>query len=252
MSAVSRRVVPLTGGEVEQLPGACSTCLFWELGAPCPDPRSPGVPAGRGSRVQPSDPLTRKEAWVSSQVQDGGPPGRVVVVDDEVVAYALFGPSSQFAERARHVPAASPDALLLATVWVHPVHREAGLGRLLVQAALKDAIRRHIPAVEAYGDRRWRERACVLPATWLLHEGFEVHREDLRTPLFRLETRRTVRWAESLEHAWEEVLGRLPRTAPARERIPQGVPSPHAAHHDPGGALPSALPRPTPGLGRQR
>jgi hypothetical protein len=91
---------------------------------------------------------------------------------------------------------------------------------------LKEAIRLDAPAVEAYGDRRWRERSCVLPATWLLHEGFEVHREHPRTPLFRVDTKRTVRWAESVEHAWEEILGRLPRGV--RVPVPEGVP--HGRH----------------------
>lgn len=229
---MTRRAVPMTGEGVERLPAACSTCLFWELGAPCPDPRSRGVLPGRADGERPSDPLTRKEAWVSAQVQDGGPPGRVVEVDGEVAAYALFAPAAAFAPRSPAVPAVSDDALLLATAWVHPNHREVGIGRLLIQAAIREAIRRHAPAVEAYGDRRWRERACVLPATWLLHEGFEVHREHARTPLFRVETRRTVRWAGSLEHAWEEVLGRLPGAVPARERVPRGVPSPHATRRE--------------------
>ena len=37
-----------------------------------------------------------------------------------------------------------------------------------------------LDAVEAYGDRRAREWDCVLPATWLLHEGFEVAGEHPR------------------------------------------------------------------------
>ena len=226
MSIATRRAVPLTGEEVDRLPGSCSTCLFWELGAPCPDARTVAALAGVLGRTQPSDPATRKEAWVAARVQEGTPPGRVVLVDHEVVAYAMFAPANAFPRRGPTVPATSPDALLLATVWVNPVHREAGIGRLLVQAALKEAIRLDLPAVEAYGDRRWRERACVLPATWLLHEGFQIHHEHPRAPLFRLDTRRTARWAESLEHAWEEVLGRLPKRVPIgeRERVPGRVP----------------------------
>jgi GNAT superfamily N-acetyltransferase len=229
---VHRRAIPLTGDEVEQLPGPCAACLFWELGAACPDRRAGAVLVGRVGVVQPSQPLTRKQAWISARVQEGTPPGRVVLVDGELAAYALFAPSRAFAPRQLPVPAASPDALLLATVWVQPVHREAGLGRLLVQAAIKEAIRLDAPAVEAYGDRRWQERACVLPATWLLHEGFEVHREHPRSPLFRIDTKRTLRWAESLEHAWEEVLGHLPRRVPVAERVPGGIPSPNGARGD--------------------
>jgi GNAT superfamily N-acetyltransferase len=239
---VSRRLQPLTGDDVELLPLPCRSCLAWELGAASPSPRvmkAATVGAGGGpSASSPSQPQVRKQAWVSAQVQDGFPPGRIVRIDEEVAGYALFAPVTAFAPRPPLVPAASTDALLLATVWVAPFYREAGLGRLLIQAAIKDAIRAEAPAVEAYGDRRWLERSCMLPATWLLHEGFEVHREHPRTPLFRLDVKRTVRWAESLEHALEEVLSALPRRMPqpVREggRLPRGVPEPQrTGRHQP-------------------
>lgn len=194
---MSRRLQPLTGDTVEDLPEPCRGCVTWELGGPC-------------SRSE-----VRKQAWVSAQVQDGYPPGRLVRIDGEVAAYALFAPASSFAPRSAPVPATDPEALLLATVWVEPHWRRRGLGRLLVQAAIKDAIHGGHGAVEVYGDRRWRERECVLPVTWLLHEGFEVHREHPRFPLLRLEVRRTVRWAGSLEHALEELVGALPRRLPS-------------------------------------
>jgi GNAT superfamily N-acetyltransferase len=232
---VSRRLQPLTGDAVDLLPTPCRSCLAWELGAPSPSPRvttAATVGAGGPAEPSPSQPQVRKQAWVTAQVQDGHPPGRIVRVDDEVAGYALFAPSEAFARRSPLVPAASPDAMLLATVWVAPFWRESGLGRLLVQAAVKDAIRAEAAAVEAYGDRRWLERSCMLPATWLLHEGFEVHREHPRTPLFRLDVKRTVRWAESLEHAIEEILGALPRRVPHPQPVreggglPRGVPEP--------------------------
>lgn len=170
------------------------------------------------------DPGDRKRDWVHACVEDGVPPGATVSVPGHrhqgpgVAGFALFAPSERYAPRAGAAPRTSRDALLLATVWVAEVHREGGLGRLLLQAAIREAIRQDRPVVEAYGDRRFRERSCLLPATWLLHEGFAVHREHPRTPLFRLETRRTVRWAESLEHAWDEMLARLPVRAPVPGR----------------------------------
>jgi GNAT superfamily N-acetyltransferase len=218
---VARRTTPLTGDLVELLPAPCRECLFWELGASCPDPRTIAAPAGRGPDGPPSEPMVRKQAWVSARVQENTPPGRLVRVDDELAGYAIFAPARTFARRVPPAPAASPDAVLLATIWVQPVWRQHGLGRLLLQHAIKDAIHLGAPAVEAYGDRRWMERSCVLPATWLLHEGFEVHREHPRTPLLRVDTKRTVRWAETFEHAWEEVLGRLPRRV--RVPAPEGV-----------------------------
>ncbi|MEX2504542.1 MAG: GNAT family N-acetyltransferase [Egicoccus sp.] len=213
---MARRLVPLHGDVVEELPRPCRECLFWELGGDCPGRD------GSAGRRDGDDPLTRKQAWASALVQDGHHAGRVVKVEDEVAAHAVFGPVEAFARRPGLVPPADPGSLLLATVWVQPQWRGLGLGRLLVQAALKEALRLDLPAVEAYGDRRWHERECHLPATWLLHEGFEVHGEHPRTPLLRLDTRRTARWAESLEHALEEMLAHLPR----RVRTPAPAPVP--------------------------
>ncbi len=215
---MSRRIAPLTGGDVARLPASCRSCLFWELGIAC-QPARTGTPLG-GIEVEPrpNDPVERKSAWVSERVQGGTPPGRLVEVDGEVVAYALFGPSRDFAPRATLVPHLSTDALLLATMYVRPTHREHGLGRVLIHAAAKEAIRLGLTGVECYVDRRWRERACLLPSTWLLHEGFTVHREHPRTPLVRLDVRRLARWSVPLEHAVDEVLARLPRRAPSPVR----------------------------------
>lgn len=196
------------------LPAGCRGCLFWELGTPAPDDRAVGVLVGAAREDLPALPAERKRAWVSSRVEDGAPPGRVALVDGEVAGYVLFGSSRTFARRRPPVPVASADAVLLATMWVDPQHRDGGIGRLFVQAAIKEALRLGLTAVESYGDRRFHERSCVLPAMWLLHEGFEVHHEHPRTPLFRLDIRRTVRWAGSLEQALEGVLGHLPRRAP--------------------------------------
>ncbi len=211
---MTRQLRPLASDDLAVLPAGCRTCLFWELGTPAPDDRAVGVLVGAPREDPPARPVERKRAWVSSRVQDGAPPGRVALVAGVVAGYALFGPSRSFARRRPPVPATSQDAVLLATMWVDPGHRDGGIGRLLVQAAIKEALRLDLAAVEAYGDRRFHERSCVLPAMWLLHEGFEVHREHPRTPLFRMDVRRTVRWAGSLEHALEGVLEHLPRRGP--------------------------------------
>ncbi len=217
-SRVSPRTRPLTGDDVERLPGACASCVFWELGATCPSPRTTAIP-GWIRTPTPSSPAIRKQAWVSARVQEGAPPGCLVEVDDEVVAYALFARADAFVIRGTTVPRPSDDALLLATLWVRPTEREAGVGKLLIRSALREAQRQGAGAVEAYGDRRYLDRSCILPSSWLLHEGFTVHREHPRTPLLRLDLRRTARWTESLEQAWEEVLGRLPHPAPARQPV---------------------------------
>ncbi len=198
-------MVPLTGETWEQLPSACRSCLFWEFGEPRPDPLVGDPDGDDGGR------LVRKQAWTTALLHEGRPPGRAVLADGRPVGFVEFVPADRVPPRRGPVPAMHPDALVVTTMWIDPSHRTRGLGRLLVQEAVKAAIAGHHPAVEALGDRRWRPDECVLPITWLLHEGFEVAREHPRYPLLRLEVARTVRWAESFGHAVEEVRDLLPR-----------------------------------------
>lgn len=192
------RTVPLSGELLDDLPRRCRACVFWELGAD-----RPGDDEGQAARDR-----VRKQGWVTAQALEGHLPGVQLRDGDRRLGYALFAPSGAVPPRTAMVPAASTDALVLATAWVAPEARGQGHGRLLVQAAVREALRLELAAVEAHGDRRAREWDCVLPASWLLHEGFEVAVEHPRYPLLRLETSRVVRWAESLEHAVEEMLGR--------------------------------------------
>ena len=221
---MGRRVLPLTADALDALPATCQVCLFWELGRPRPDPR---VTNGRTDELA-SDPRTQKHAWTSAQTLEGHPPGRIVQVDGKLGGFALFARPGTFAPRRPPAPRTSPDALMIATCWIDPRFRQLGIGEQLVQEAVKEALRADLAAVEAYGDRRYREQDCVLPAMWLLHVGFKVHAEHPRYPLFRLDTRRTARWTESLEAAWESAVERLPRKVP----VPGHAPAPHTSGSD--------------------
>lgn len=207
---MTRRIQGLTSDELDALPGRCRTCLFWELGTPRPIDVDDEL-AG--------DPLVQKCAWWRSLELEVGAPGRVLRVEGEVAGWCLLGPPAAFARRRLPVPPFSDGVLALATMWVEPPFRGAGVGRQLVHAVVKEALRRDLKAVEAYGDRRHRDGACVLPCTWLLHEGFVVDREHPRYPLLRLDVRSLARWAEPLEHAVEQAVARL-----GRRRRPEAVP----------------------------
>ncbi len=207
---------PLVSDVLGALPDRCRECLFWELGHPRPDPRTKRVVDELAG-----DPKVSKHAWCASQGLDAGAPGRVIHRDEKVVAYALFAGPGEFSPRRPPIPATSDDALVLATIWVERAWREQGLARQLVQATIKEAMHRGLPAVEAYGDRRHRDSDCVLPAIYLLHEGFVVHREHPRHPLFRLDVKRTARWTKDLEATWDGVRERLPRRVGAPAPAPR-------------------------------
>ncbi|MBW3577253.1 MAG: GNAT family N-acetyltransferase [Actinobacteria bacterium] len=215
---MGRRVVELTAEELDLLPERCQHCLFWELGTARPIERLGSTHDHHDELA--ADPLTQKCAWWRGMELEWGSPGRFVRVDGEGVGWCLLGDPGAFASRRRPVPPPSSDALLLATIWVEPPFRGAGVGRLLLHAAVKEAIRRERRGVEAYGDRKHRDAACVAPCTWLLHEGFVVHREHPRYPLLRLDVRSVARWTETFEHAVEQARSRLARRelAPAPHR----------------------------------
>lgn len=219
----ARRAAPLDVVHVDRLPGACGGCLVWELGIAGPDRRAVAVPRGMPREEPPADPVGRKRAWVREVTDAWGPPGAVIEREGDLVAWASFGPATAYARRLPPVPAPDPEAVLLATLWVGPAVRGEGLGRLLLAAALRESLRHDARALEAYGDRRWRERACALPLPWLLAEGFVVAREHPRTPLVRIDLRRVARWTDSLEHALATVLGRAPTPVTAPVRSPAGA-----------------------------
>lgn len=190
------------------LPGPCRSCVFWESAAGSAGPSAHGD-AG-------------KEAWWRAAELEGGTPAKGVYVDDELVGYVLYGPPGHFPRVRAGGKTASDDALLLATLWVDPAHRDHGLGRTLLQVALREAARRGLRAVEAIGVRaehppEWR---CVMPVDYLEAHGFAVLQDDPRHPLLRLDLRQTVRWQEHVSQALENVVSALSR----RERLPQPAP----------------------------
>lgn len=209
------RLHPLDPEAVDDVPARCRVCVFWELGED-----RPGDDDARSVRDG-----VRKQAWTTSTALETGPPGVVVRDGRRVVGWASFAPAKAYAPRAATVPRPSPDALLLATAYLDPEARSAGLGRQVVTAAVREALRLGLGAVEAYGDRRAREHDCVLPAAWLVHEGFEIAVEHPRYPLHRIDVRRAAPWAESLEHAVDALIGRA-RAAPRPDPVATVSPDP--------------------------
>ncbi|GAB2928153.1 GNAT family N-acetyltransferase [Streptomyces mayteni] len=193
---MGRQLVPLTLDNLADLPAACRGCVFWEL-----DPVS-GRSAERAGQSE-----SEKKTWISTVLEEWGSCGRLVCVDRRPVGYALYAPPA-YVPGATAFPTSpvSRDAVQLVTARIEPGFQQQGLGRILMQSMAKDLLGRGIRAIEAFGDARWEEPRCVLPAEYLLAVGFEVVRDHPAFPRLRLELRRTVSWRSDVEQALDRLL----------------------------------------------
>ncbi|MFM9445193.1 GNAT family N-acetyltransferase [Streptomyces acidiscabies] len=194
---MGRRLVPLTLDNLQDLPQRCRSCVFWELD-----------PVRGGAAVKAGTPALEKEAWISAVLLDWGSCGRVVYVDEAPVGFVLYAPPA-YVPRSTAFPTSpvSPDAVQLMTGFILPGYQGQGLGRMMVQTVAKDLLRRGFRAVEAFGDARWDEPSCVLPAEHLLAVGFKTVRPHPVHPRLRLELRTTLSWKEDVELALDRLLG---------------------------------------------
>lgn len=216
MGSSTRRIARLTLDNLDDLPASCRACVFWELDPVARDRAEASDEAG-----------CEKESWVSRVLLEWGSCGRVLYVEDRPAGYAIYAPPA-YVPGASAFPTspASDDAVLLAALVVLPEFAGGGLGRVLVQAVVKDVVQRGgIRAIEAFGDRRPPAAgpACVIPADFLLRVGFKTHRRHGRYPRLRMEMRSVLSWREEVEQALEKLLQAVrprPVTSPSpAERV---------------------------------
>lgn len=196
---MSRRLASITLDNLDDLPRRCRRCVFWELD-----------PVGQAQALEIGDPALEKEAWASSVLLEWGSCGQIVYVDGVPAGYLLYAPPS-YVPRSRTFPTSpvSADAVLLMTAHVVTEFAGGGLGRMLVQGLAKDLTRRGIKAIEAFGDLKRSEPACLVPADYLLAVGFKTVRPHLRYPRLRLELQTALAWREEVEVAVERLLGSM-------------------------------------------
>jgi GNAT superfamily N-acetyltransferase len=194
---VSRRVVSFTLDNLDDLPGRCRRCVFWELD-----------PVSRARAEEAGDTALEKEAWVSAALLEWGSCGKLVEVDGVTAGYVLYAPPAYVPRSVAFATSpVSPYAVLLMTTFVLPEFTGGGLGRILVQSVAKDLTRRGVKAIEAFGDSRWESPACVLPTDFLLALGFKTVRPHPRHPRLRLDLKTVLTWREDVEGALERLLG---------------------------------------------
>lgn len=217
---MSRRLVNVTLDNLSDLSVRCRSCVFWEL-----DPVAGERACDSGAAE------LEKEAWVSDTLLEWGSCGQLIYVDGVPAGHILYAPPA-YVPRAVAFPTSpvSADAVLLMTAHLMPEFTGGGLGRMLVQGVARDAARRGIKAIEAFGlaaqsdepeqPAEWaaprprqrrpaNEQFCVLPADYLLAVGFKTVRPHPRTPRLRLDLKSTVSWKEDVEYALERLLSSM-------------------------------------------
>jgi len=199
MRGVGREVFSLTLDRLHDLPEPCVSCIFWELD-----------PALSAESIAGGEPGLDKESWLSSALLEWGSVGQIVYADGVPAGYITYAPP-YLVPRVAAFPTApvAADAVMLMATRVVPDFAGQGLGRVLIQGAAKDVMRRGIRAVEAFGylgEPDSPKAACVIPAKFLTAVGFKTVREHRTYPRLRLDLRTALTWREDMEAAVERLL----------------------------------------------
>lgn len=203
---MARRLVSITLDNLDDLPRACRSCVYWEL-----DPVAGERAATNG------DAELEKEAWVSDTLLEWGSCGHLLYVDRVPAGYVMYAPPAYVPRAVAFATSPpSPDAVLLMTARLLPEFTGGGLGRSLVQAVARDVARRGIKAIEAFGRAGGvladgdggpgASLGCLLPADYLRAVGFKTVRPHPRTPRLRLDIKATASWREDVEYALDRLL----------------------------------------------
>jgi GNAT superfamily N-acetyltransferase len=210
---VARRIRTLTVDRVGDLPDPCSTCAFWELGG------------RRSATCETVSQRAQLEDWVENVRADWGECGRVAYENGEPLGFVKYAPPRYFPQ-VISMPSGPPDndAVLIACLHVISDSRDVGLGKVLLQATLRDLVSRGEKAVEAYAATAAveRERTPLMTVEFLLRQGFSVARPHPVYPIMRLELKSLASWTENVEAVLDAL--QLPRRV--RERVPAPLVSP--------------------------
>lgn len=175
---MSVRFLDVTLDNLGKAPPECLDTVFWEIG---------------GETQQPEDARFHKEEWFSWALLEWGRCGKLCESEPgRSDAFAQYAPGPFFPRLAEfRCGRVSEDAVYLSYCYVVEPRRGNGLGSRLIREVAGDVRGRGYQAIEAIGDRDWRE-GWVLPAAFLAANGFRVIHEDPRLPLMRLDLEATV------------------------------------------------------------
>lgn len=206
---MARRLQPLTPELFDRLPAVCSGCAFWESREMAE--RVCGSVCDAGALRE----------WYATVSTEWGECGRVATDGNEVLGFVKYAPSRYFPQALTFpsVPA-NLEVPLIACLHVSPDARHRGLGKLLLQAALRDLTLRGERCVETFASTEpiERELSPMPSMDFLLRQGFTVSRPDPAYPLMRLDMKSLALLTENLESVLESLFA--PLRSPQRQRVP--------------------------------
>lgn len=207
---MARKLRPLNLPDLAELPLGCASCSFWE------SPR----PLERRCSAECDEELLR--AWYVRVTDEWGECGRVVTEDNVVLGFVKYAPSAYFPQAFTFASAPDdPRIPLIACIHVDPESLRHGLGKVLLQAALRDlALRgeRTVQALAYSGSQSSAEPSPMIDMEFLAKQGFTVAKGDPRYPLMQLELRSLAMITENLESVLETL--RLPLRSPRQAPVP--------------------------------
>ncbi|MBI4743906.1 MAG: GNAT family N-acetyltransferase [Actinobacteria bacterium] len=178
---MARRIVPMTMGNLKDIPQKCSGCLYWESGEK--------AKMGAGGKRQ----AILKEEWFSTTLMEWGTCGRIFYQDNEVLAYTQYAPPLYFPQiKFYSIGKPSDDAVFLSCLYVVPSVRGRGLGKILLQSIEHDLYKRNYRALETYAGRNNKENPSGT-VDFYLRNGFRILRSNSTHSLVRLDFKSVVR-----------------------------------------------------------
>jgi GNAT superfamily N-acetyltransferase len=156
------------------------------------EPANPFAPPPKAGPAVATD-APRKLQLLGRGLAVFGSYAKVLLEDDEPVAYAQFGPLSAYPRALRtrelypRLPV-SPLPAVITCIATTAAARDRGHAATLVEAVCDDLAARGFAAVETYPERGAKPNAtsAATPAFWE-HLGFEVAAADDRFPVMRRE-----------------------------------------------------------------
>jgi GNAT superfamily N-acetyltransferase len=184
-----RKVMPVTFKTLDRSGLECVSCLRWE-----------GI-----STDDDTERRRLKAESVHRAIKSWGEFGKIVSLDDQVLAFAQYAPAEFWPGiKCFGTDLVSDDAVLLTCLNVQPPARGQGLGRILLQSIEAGLVKRKIKAIEVFTTRG--EDHPPGPIEFYLQNGFYIARDDPRYPLLRLELKALVGWQINIQFALDRII----------------------------------------------